>query len=107
MKKENKKNIVIAVLTTIVVAFVALLIVGLSLPEEPVVTSQSTDEMVYEGFMEGCTEDSLLSNSICSCMYYVLEGEHGTDGIMKAGVELASNREIKENFYDNAIDQCL
>jgi len=107
MKKENKKNIIIAVLTTIVVAFVALLIVGLSLPEEPVVISQSTSETVYEGFMEGCTEDSLLSNSICSCMYYVLEGEHGKDGIVQAGLELYSTGEIKEDFYDKAINQCI
>jgi hypothetical protein len=96
------KQTIIAVLGTLVTVFIALLIVGLLVPDE---TQVATSDIIYDGFMEGCIEEG-ASTRECSCMYEVLEGEHGRSGIVQAGLQLSDTGEIDEGFYDKAINEC-
>jgi len=64
-----KKNIIIAVLSTLVVVFIILLIVGIvsDSQENKIVETFETREMFKEAFMEGCTEGETELIPYCTC----------------------------------------
>jgi len=92
----KNKNVIIAVLTTILVGFFILVVVGYTSKEEPV----STIDYAREGYMGGCMGED-ASWELCNCSYNVLIKEYGKSGLVK----MADN--VPQEAIDLVVDKCM
>lgn len=77
-----KKETIIAVLTTVVVIFVILMIVGISSKDKTTSVAPTAVTQEFRGnFIEGCSEDGDVTYTQCACMYDKMLEDKGIDGI--------------------------
>ena len=83
------KNTIIAVLTTIVVAFIILLIVGVSDNSSTtkgvsskIDSNEVIDDNFRSGFVDGCMEEEATYKQ-CNCAYDTLEDTYGKKGMLE------------------------
>jgi len=119
-----RKNIVIAVLATIVIGFVLLLIIGLatqpdyssstdvevpeSLVQEELVQPARPEKLSYEekqGFMAGCNEDGDMEQE-CSCMIDYLDANYTPAQIYSLYSQYEQTKEYPQPLLD-AVYSCL
>lgn len=102
-----KKNIIITILATTVVLFVALLIIGLSIEDEPVkqTTNSSSLDTFRNNFMSGCNEDG-KNYPYCSCAFYDLMKQNGEDKLLKISMQYAVDGIIPQELIDSA-NECI
>lgn len=99
-----KKDVIIAVLATVVIAFFALLIVGMVTDSEPPQSDYSvTNRLLKEGFVDGCAVEGLTEGQ-CGCMYDKLEAKVGTDGIVEIGLEYEETGVIEDKYINLVLD---
>ena len=92
--KNMKKNIIIAVLGTIVVIFVILLIIGLTAKDEMVsVPIEDNVNIFKEEFVGGCVGEGSTYQS-CACAYDLLEKDMGQDGIINMSLEYVKTEKL-------------
>ena len=85
-----KKETIIAVLATIVGAFLILMVIGLTTKEEPI--KETAKEESRRLFMGGCVDDGLYE--FCDCSFEKLYNTYGEKGIQEIGVEYEQTNEI-------------
>ena len=102
-----KKNIIIAVLATLVGAFIILMIVGLiANNQDSKIESSKPIDSFKEAYMQGCTEEG-ASITMCDCSYNQLLKDLGMDGLIDLSADIAKGEEIPEYLLNNMIEQCL
>ncbi len=100
MKKDNKKNVIIAVLSTLVAVFVILMIVGLAMPEE----NQYVGESVQDSFVNACAEED-GDYAGCLCMYDTIIENYGMEGFYEMADHLEETGELNDQGW-KAIQAC-
>jgi hypothetical protein len=113
-----KKNIIIAVLATIVVGFTALLIYGMSLeesytndyiPSSLVQSDIPNDRAIANEFkksyMDGCDPDG-AATAYCQCTYNYLETNYGLAAMAQMGEEYELTNELTSEMWE-AATACL
>ncbi len=108
-----KKNIVIAVLATVVVLFVALLLYGLSLGSTSQVQSTSSTVVDREiklesldGFKEvymASCDDNGTMESYCSCTYDYFIANYSVDKLVEIGEKYDNTGVISDEMMDAAV----
>lgn len=93
-----KKNIIISVLSTIVVVFIILMIVGLTTKEE--VAQPDFKETIKENFMNACVPEGEGLYSFCNCSFEALYEELGSDGLVELENELIRTNELPEGTLE-------
>jgi len=91
-----KKNIIIAILGTIVVGFLVLLTIGLSAKKEPVVDSFKNEVIA------GCLDGGEVSYEYCECGYNYLNENYTKSEILELGLEVQKGN-LPQPFYDAAV----
>lgn len=110
------KNIIIAVLATIVVGFTALLIYGLSLEEETNtyippslvqsdVQYDSTTDTFKKEYMAGCDTDGTYT-SYCACTWDYLSSRYTLSQMAQMGLDYERTGELTNEMYE-AASACL
>jgi len=101
-----KKETIIAILGTILGAFVIIMIIGLATPEEKMVSMPIEGDTMASfkaDFIAGCTEDETSSYYQCNCAYNELEKEYGKDGLLDMSIDYLKT----EQFPERAISVIL
>lgn len=110
-----RKNIIIAVLATIVVGFVALMIIGFVITKEEqnsyippsIVQSdvQYDNQNVFkQEYMKGCDDGTMTD--YCACTYDYLTARYTLAQIAKMGDEYEKTGDLTEEMWA-AVDACL
>ncbi len=106
-----KKNIIIAVLATVVAFFMLLLVVGLTTKEEVSNTEIQYDAVTMEtfkdSFMIGCMEDGWIEYKTCECMYNSLLNQLGEEGLIDLSLEVLETGEIPKAISSKMLNECL
>lgn len=100
-----KKNIIISILTTIVVGFTILAIIGMNMEDEVVPTQASTVNVYRDIFIEGCTSED-AKYGYCSCVYDDAVDQYGETKALKMFTDLANAEEISDEVM-KLITKCL
>lgn len=94
-----KKEIIIAVLTTIIATLIILIVVGLTMEDGetvsvPIDKPISTDMSVFKHeFIAGCNEDGSAYGN-CACAYDVLVEDMGEQGVLDMSVEYLKTEKL-------------
>jgi len=106
----NNKNIIIAVLTTIIATFLILAIIGMS--DDKTTTTKSkvdSNEIINSnfrsGFVDGCMEEEATYKQ-CNCAYDTLEDTYGKQGMLELVTGYFQTGEIADE-YITTILPCL
>ena len=95
------KNTIIAVLTTIVVAFIILLIVGVSDNSSTTKSKIDSNEIINSdfrsGFVDGCMEEEATYKQ-CNCAYDTLEDTYGKKGMLELVTGYFQTGEIADEY---------
>ncbi len=115
---KNNSSILIAVLSTIVVIFVVLVIWGLQIEKndkkqaelvrQQEITSKLKSNSDFKlSFIEGCTENEVLTYIQCSCMYDFISRKYGMDGLMDMAKEYTQTGTISDYYMDGVMEACF
>lgn len=111
------KNIVIAVLATIVLGFTALLILGLYMESQPISSEEVPSGLVqsdvqYEDkdvfkreYMKGC-DTSGVDTAYCECTYNYLSSRYSINQMAQMGLDYENTGELTNEMYA-AVEACL
>lgn len=101
-----KKEIIIAILSTAIVVFVILALIGLATEERPsqtyvggqqeAITKITEEEDFKNGFMEGCAEEATYRE--CECAYSVMENKFGEEAIVNMSLEYLNTGYMREDI---------
>ena len=104
-----KKEIIIAVLATVLVVFGILIVIGLVNQKEDIVSVPLTEDTLNNfktGFMNECVKDDSTSYETCNCAYNELLKEYGSEGLIGLSVEYLQTQELPTRAI-NAVVKCI
>lgn len=89
-----KKNIIIAILSTFLISWVVLVIIGLSINKNDDVKKTDGMQVFKDAYVEGCTEDGNATFTQCSCSYDKMLEFYGEDGFLKMAANYVEDEEL-------------
>ena len=58
-------------------------------------------------FMEGCTDENVLTFSQCDCMYDFILDQYGSGGMIDIAKEYAETGTISDKYTDGIFEACI
>lgn len=104
-----KKNIIIAILGTIVAVIGILMIIGMVAEKNETVRVpiENKDSSFRDNFIVGCMDGDKSEESNCSCYYDSMFRQIGLDGIIELSVDYIETEELPSKVLTKAFSDCI